>query len=170
MMLSPPSSSLTFPYFKIILSDGCWMDEACLKWECWNLILKHFSRHLLNYVSIMTIIVVKEIFHGLKNIERDFLTLHMKSWFFMLNIYYCITNCPKWQSQNFSIHLYVEYDRVCREVELVHVTSTSSVTPLGYLTNLSSNWSDTLVGFCSSNPKFLNTERGIKLILAPRSH
>ena len=39
----------------------------------------------------------------------------------------------------FPILLHVEYDEVCSEVELVHLYSTSLITPLEYLMDLSAN-------------------------------
>ena len=50
------------------------------------------------------------------------------------------------------------------------LTSTSSIIPLGYLMDLSASCKDTVVGFASPNPNFLNTDRDIRLILAPKSH
>ena len=44
------------------------------------------------------------------------------------------------------------------------------MTPSGYFTNLSTNCKETVVGFTSRKPNFLKIEKGIKLILVPRSH
>ena len=56
------------------------------------------------------------------------------------------------------------------KMNLSNFTNTSSMTPLGYLIDLSANYKEIVVGFTSPRPNFLKAERGIRLILAPKSH
>ena len=49
-------------------------------------------------------------------------------------------------------------------------TKASSITPLGCFKDLSANWSVTVVGRASPNPKHLNMDKDMRLILAPKSH
>ena len=56
------------------------------------------------------------------------------------------------------------------KMNLSTITKTSSITPLGCFKDLSANWSVTVVGRASPNPKHQNMDRGMRLILAPKSH
>ena len=56
-----------------------------------------------------------------------------------------------------------------RENKFVKLKSTSSVTPLGWVMDLLTSYNDIFVGFSSYIPNFLNTNKGIKLMLAPKS-
>lgn len=49
------------------------------------------------------------------------------------------------------------------------LTGTSSNTPIGYLTDLSTSYNYTSVGFMSPTSNILHTDKGIKLTLSPRS-
>ena len=55
-------------------------------------------------------------------------------------------------------------------MNLSTLTRTSSTTPLGCFSDLSANWSVTVVGRALPNPNRLNIDSGMRLILAPRSH
>ena len=57
-----------------------------------------------------------------------------------------------------------------RKMNLSTLTKTSFTIPLGYVIDLSANYKDTFVGLGSSNPNFYIIDRGIKFILAPKSH
>ena len=54
-------------------------------------------------------------------------------------------------------------------MNLSTLISTSSIIPLGYLKDQSTSCKVTIVGLASPKPSFLKMERGIKLMLAPRS-
>ena len=54
-------------------------------------------------------------------------------------------------------------------MNLSTLTNTSSIIPLGYLKDQSASYRVTIVGLSSPKPSFLKMERGIKLMLAPRS-
>ena len=56
------------------------------------------------------------------------------------------------------------------KINLSTYTRTSSITPLGYFSDLSANWSVTAVGRALPNPSHLNMDNDMRLILAPRSH
>ena len=56
------------------------------------------------------------------------------------------------------------------EMNLSTFTKTSSITPLGCFSDLSANWSVTVVGRASPNLSHLNMDKGMRLILAPKSH
>ena len=56
------------------------------------------------------------------------------------------------------------------KMNLSTFTRTSSITPLGSFSDLSANWIVTVVGRASPNPSHLNMDKGMRLILAPRSH
>ncbi|CAA0840555.1 Unknown protein, partial [Striga hermonthica] len=55
-------------------------------------------------------------------------------------------------------------------INLSILTSTSSTIPLGYVIERSANCKFTVDGFTSPSPNFLKIDKGIRLILAPRSH
>ena len=57
-----------------------------------------------------------------------------------------------------------------RKMNLSTFTRTSSITPLGCFKDLLANWSVTVVERASHNPKRLNIDKGMRLILAPKSH
>ena len=56
------------------------------------------------------------------------------------------------------------------KMNLSTFTRTSSITPFRCFSDLSANWSVTVVGRASPNPSHLNMDKGMRLILAPRSH
>ena len=56
------------------------------------------------------------------------------------------------------------------KMNLSTFTKTSSITPLGCFNDLSASWRVTVVGRASPNPKRLNMDKGIRLMLAPKSH
>ena len=56
------------------------------------------------------------------------------------------------------------------KMNLSTLTSKSSKTPLGYAMDLSANYNVTLDGVGSLSPNFCKIDKGIKLILAPKSH
>ena len=56
------------------------------------------------------------------------------------------------------------------KMNLSTFTKTSSVTPLGCFKDLSANRSVIVVGRASPNPKRLNMDKDMRLILAPKSH
>ena len=56
------------------------------------------------------------------------------------------------------------------KMNLSTFTRTSSITPLECFKNLSANWSVTVVGRASRNHRRLNMDKGMRLILAPKSH
>ena len=57
------------------------------------------------------------------------------------------------------------------KMNLSTFTKTSSIPPLlGCFSDLSTNWSVTVVGRASPNHSRLNMDKGMRLILAPRSH
>ena len=56
------------------------------------------------------------------------------------------------------------------KMNLSTFTRTCSITPLGCFSDLSTNWSVTVVGRASPNPNPLNIDNEIRLILALRSH
>ena len=55
-------------------------------------------------------------------------------------------------------------------MNLSTLTNTSSMTPLGCFKDQYASWRVIVVGLASPKPNFLNIDRGIRLILAPRSH
>ena len=57
-----------------------------------------------------------------------------------------------------------------RKMNLSTFSRTSSITPLRCFSDLSANWSVTVVGRASPNPSLQNMDKGMRLILAPRSH
>ena len=60
--------------------------------------------------------------------------------------------------------------KYARNMNLSTLTRTSSITLLGCFSDLSTNWSVTVVGRASPNPNRLNIDSGMRLILAPISH
>ena len=56
------------------------------------------------------------------------------------------------------------------KMNLSTFTRTSSITPLGCFKDLSANWSVTVVGRASPNPRRPNMDKGMRLILASKSH
>ena len=56
------------------------------------------------------------------------------------------------------------------KMNLSTLTITSSITPLGCFSDLSTNWGVIVVGRASPNPNHLNIDSNMRLILAPRSH
>ena len=56
------------------------------------------------------------------------------------------------------------------KINLSTFTSTSSITPRGCFNDLSSSCSVTVVGLASPKPNHLKMDKGIRLILAPKSH
>src|SRR5262249_35675200 len=52
-------------------------------------------------------------------------------------------------------------------MNLSTLTNTSSMMPLGYLTDLSASWTDILVGLGSPRFRVLNSEYGIRFMLTP---
>ena len=56
------------------------------------------------------------------------------------------------------------------KINLSTLTKTSSITPLGCFKDLSASWRVTVVGRASPNPKRLKMDKGIRLMLAPKSH
>ena len=56
------------------------------------------------------------------------------------------------------------------KMNLSTFTKTSSITPLECFKDLSTNWSVIVVGRASPNPRRLNMDKGMRLILAPKSH
>ena len=57
-----------------------------------------------------------------------------------------------------------------REDELVNLTSTSSIIPLGCFSDRSTSLRVTVVGLASHSPNLLKMDRGIMLMLGSRSH
>ena len=56
------------------------------------------------------------------------------------------------------------------KMNLSTFTRTSSITPFRCFSDLSTNWTVTIVRRTSPNPSHLNMDKGMRLILAPRSH
>ena len=56
------------------------------------------------------------------------------------------------------------------KINLSTFTRTSSITPLGCFSDLSANWSVTVVGRASLNPIRLNMYNDMRFILALKSH
>ena len=56
------------------------------------------------------------------------------------------------------------------KINLSTFTSTSSITPRGCFNDLSARCRVTVVGLASPNPNRLNMDKGMRLILAPKSH
>ena len=56
------------------------------------------------------------------------------------------------------------------KMNLSTFTRKSSITPLGCFSDMSANWSVTVVGRASLNHSHLNMDKGMRLILPPKSH
>ena len=56
------------------------------------------------------------------------------------------------------------------KINLSTFTSTYSITPRGFFNDLSTNYRVTVVGLASPNPSPLKMDKGMRLILAPKSH
>ena len=57
-----------------------------------------------------------------------------------------------------------------RKINLSTFTSTSSITPRGCFNDLSASCSVIVVGLASPKPGRLKMDKGMRLILAPKSH
>ena len=55
------------------------------------------------------------------------------------------------------------------KINLSTFTNTSSIFPSGYAWDLSASCKETVVGLHSPTPNYLNTDKGMRLMLAPRS-